>query len=201
MSGGRGALEFLRERAEDTADALQDMLERSGTGVHLPGLAALSTTSGARRRDRYLDTGLDKLSQIGPNLASTNVALQIEGLRRVVALISKGRDASDFLPGALKLTSSPSLEVRRLVYVVILQYAQHSPEAEELTLLSINSFQRDATDSSPLVRGMAIRVLTGLRNRMANSIVELSVRKAALDTSAYARKVTALALPRCIEYV
>lgn len=201
MSGGRGALEFFRERAEDTADALQDMFERSGAGVHFPSLAALGTASGARRRDKYLDTGLDKISQIAPQLASTNVVSQIEGLRRVVALISKGRDASAFLPGALKLTSSPSLEVRRLVYVVILQYAQHSPEAEELTLLSINSFQRDATDSSPLVRGMAIRVLTGLRNSMANSIVELSVRKASRDTSAYVRKVTALSLPRCIEYV
>ncbi len=114
-------------------------------------------------------------------------------------MISKGRDASRFLPGALKLTSSPSLEVRKLVYIVILQYAQHSADSEDLTLLSVNSFQRDSMDSSPLIRGMAIRVLTGLRSQMVASIVELTVKRATRDSSAYVRKVTALALPRCVE--
>lgn len=114
-------------------------------------------------------------------------------------MISKGRDASSFLPGALKLTSSASLEVRKLVYIIILHYAQHSSDSEDLTLLSVNSFQRDSMDPSPLIRGMAIKVLTGLRNSMVNSIVELSVKRAVRDSSAYVRKITALALPRCVE--
>jgi AP-3 complex subunit beta len=114
-------------------------------------------------------------------------------------MISKGRDASQFLPGALKLTSSPSLQVRKLVYIIILHYAQHSSDSEDLTLLSVNSFQRDALDSSPLIRAMAIRVLTGLRNQLVSSVVELSVKRAVRDSSPHVRKVTALALPRCVE--
>jgi AP-3 complex subunit beta len=44
-----------------------------------------------------------------------------------------------------------------------------------LLLLSINTFQKDLADSSPLIRGMAIRVLTSIR---LNIIQGMSVHNA-----------------------
>ncbi|KDN39615.1 ARM repeat-containing protein [Tilletiaria anomala UBC 951] len=206
-SNSRSAASYFQERAEDAADALRDLIGRStgglaGAGSSSGGRGAAAAFGGGTSSSRYLDIAEEKVALIGAQINATSTDVQLDGLRRIVAvrMISIGRDASSFLPGALKLTSSSSLEVRKLVYIIILTYARSSVEAEDLTLLSINSFQRDSMDSSPLIRGMAIRVLTGLRNPLVHAVVEMSVRRAARDSSAYVRKITALALPRCVDF-
>lgn len=52
--------------------------------------------------------------------------------------MSRGRDLSSFLPSVIKSISSSNLEIRRLVYAVLLKYAEKEPD---VALLSINSFQ------------------------------------------------------------
>lgn len=75
-------------------------------------------------------------------------------------MISKGRDMSAFFPQVVKQVASPSVEIRKLVYIYLLRYAETN---SDLLLLSINTFQRDLADHSPLIRSMAIRVLTSIR--------------------------------------
>lgn len=55
-----------------------------------------------------------------------------------------------FFPSVVKLVASPSLEIRKLVYIYLLH---HSPYDPDLALLSINTFQRDlSSDPNPLIR-------------------------------------------------
>jgi AP-3 complex subunit beta len=94
----------------------------------------------------------------------------------------------------VKNVASPNLEVRKLVYIYLLRYAEQEPD---LALLSINTFQKDLNDPNPLIRAMALRVLSGIKVSMIGSIVVLAIRKCAADPSPYVRKAAAYAIPKC----
>jgi len=169
------ALAYLTERGEDALYAVKGML--GGTGS-----------------SRYLDTGEDKLAVVQAQLESSQDVERLEGLKRVVAMISKGRDATPYLASVFKLSSTTSLEIRKLVYIIVLRYASAHPD---LALLSINSFQRDLSDPNPLIRGMALRALIGLRLKVVSAIVLLAVSKATRDAHPYVRRIAAFSLPTC----
>jgi AP-3 complex subunit beta len=122
-------------------------------------------------------------------------------MKWLLACISKGRNVSDFYPHVVKLVGSPSLEVRKMVYMYLVQYADHDASTRELSLLSINSFQRGLTDNEQLIRALALRVLSSIRVSDVMQIQILAVQKAANDKSPYVRKCAANALaklsPRC----
>lgn len=54
-------------------------------------------------------------------------------------MIAKGRDASDLFPAVVKNVVSKNIEVKKLVYVYLVRYAE---EQQDLALLSISTFQR-----------------------------------------------------------
>ena len=111
-------------------------------------------------------------------------------------LISRGRNVSEFFAQVVKNVASQNLEIRKLVYIYLLRYAEQEPD---LALLSINTFQKDLTDPNPLIRSMALRVLSGIKVPMIGSIVVLAIKKCAADISPYVRKAAALAIPKCYE--
>jgi AP-3 complex subunit beta len=59
------------------------------------------------------------------------------------------RDVSQYFPDVVKNVIVESMEVKKLVYMYLVAYAQLKPE---LALLSINSFQKDLSHSSQRVR-------------------------------------------------
>ncbi|KAF8523405.1 Clathrin/coatomer adaptor, adaptin-like protein, partial [Gautieria morchelliformis] len=77
--------------------------------------------------------------------------------------------------------------IRKLVYIYLLRYAEHEPD---LALLSENTFQKDLADPNPLIRTMALQVLSGIKVAMVGSIVALRIKKCAADPSPYVRKAT-----------
>jgi AP-3 complex subunit beta len=115
-----------------------------------------------------------------------------------VQLISKGRNVSEYFAQVVKNVASQNFEIRKLVYIYLLRYAEQEPD---LALLSINTFQKDLTDPSPLIRAMALRVLSGIKVPMIGSLVVLAIKKCAADMSPYVRKGAALAISKCYECV
>lgn len=115
-----------------------------------------------------------------------------------VQLISKGRNVSEFFAQVVKNVASHNLEIRKLVYIYLLRYAEQEPD---LALLSINTFQKDLSDPNPLIRAMALRVLSGIKVPMIGSIVMLAIKKCAADISPYVRKAAALAIPKLYQSV
>lgn len=168
------AIAYLTEAGEDALHAVKGAI---GTGSA-----------------RYLDMSDEQPEKLRKQLESTHDDERLEGMKRVVAMISKGRDATPYLASVFKLSSVTSLEVRKLVYLVVLRYAPLHPD---LALLSINSFQRDLADPNPLIRGMALRALSGIRLKVVAGIVLLAVGKATRDPHPYVRRVAAFALPKC----
>lgn len=65
--------------------------------------------------------------------------LKLEAMKRIIGMVAKGRDASDLFPAVVKNVVSKNLEVKKLVYVYLVRYAE---EQQDLALLSISTFQR-----------------------------------------------------------
>ncbi|GAU29397.1 hypothetical protein TSUD_32040 [Trifolium subterraneum] len=130
---------------------------------------------------------------IAPLLDSKFDSEKCEALKRLLALISQGFDVANFFPQVVKNIASQSLEVKKLVYLYLLHYAEKRPNE---ALLSINYFQKDLGDTNPLVRAWALRAMAGIRLHAIAPLVLVAVGKCARDPSVYVRKCAANALPK-----
>lgn len=126
-------------------------------------------------------------------LDSNKDSLKLEAMKRIIGMVAKGRDASELFPAVVKNVVSKNIEVKKLVYVYLVRYAE---EQQDLALLSISTFQRALKEPNQLIRAGALRVLSSIRVAMIVPIVMLAIRDAAADMSPYVRKTAAHAIPK-----
>jgi hypothetical protein len=117
-------------------------------------------------------------------------------MKLLLAMLSKGKDVPEFFPDVVKNVVVKSIEVKKMVYIYLVHYADFNDSCREMALLSINSFQRDMSGTNPLIRGLALRVMTSIRVLDIIQIQLLAVRKCATDSSPYVRKCAANAIPK-----
>uniref|UniRef100_A0A1B6FZ03 AP-3 complex subunit beta n=1 Tax=Cuerna arida TaxID=1464854 RepID=A0A1B6FZ03_9HEMI len=120
-------------------------------------------------------------------------SLKLEAMKRIIGMVAKGRDASDLFPAVVKNVVSKNIEVKKLVYVYLVRYAE---EQQDLALLSISTFQRALKDPNQLIRASALRVLSSIRVPVIVPIVMLAIKDSASDMSPYVRKTAAHAIPK-----
>ncbi|KAK0659087.1 AP-3 complex subunit beta-2 [Lasiodiplodia hormozganensis] len=118
----------------------------------------------------------------------------LEGLRRVISMAYHNQHTLPFFSAVIKNIASPNIEIKKLVYIFLLHHAESEPDT---ALLSINTIQKSLSDSSPQVRALALRVMSGIRVPVISQIVSLGIKKGAGDMSPYVRKAAALAIPKC----
>lgn len=112
--------------------------------------------------------------------------------------MSRGTDVSQYFASVIQLIASPNLEIKKLVYVYLLRYAESNPD---LALMSINTIQKSLSDKNQIVRGMALRVISGIKVPLISGIVVLAIRRSITDSSTFVRKTSAIAIIKCYEYV
>lgn len=72
-----------------------------------------------------------------------------------------GKDVSSLFPDIVKCMYTTSLELKKLVYLYIINYAKSKPD---LTILAIQTFRTDATNkTNPLLRALAVRTMGCIR--------------------------------------
>uniref|UniRef100_A0A8C7L1Y0 AP-3 complex subunit beta n=1 Tax=Oncorhynchus kisutch TaxID=8019 RepID=A0A8C7L1Y0_ONCKI len=108
-------------------------------------------------------------------------------------MIARGKNASDLFPAVVKNVACKNIEVKKLVYVYLVRYAE---EQQDLALLSISTFQRGLKDPNQLIRASALRVLSSIRVTIIVPIMMLAIKEAASDMSPYVRKTAAHAIPK-----
>lgn len=123
-------------------------------------------------------------------------AEKLEAMKALLASISKGEDVSMFFADVVKNVIVASVEVKKLVYMYLVHYADANSQCRELALLSINSFQKDLADANQLIRALALRVMTSIRVRDILQIQLIAIRKCTADSSAYVRKCAANAISK-----
>uniref|UniRef100_A0A8C9WQK3 AP-3 complex subunit beta n=1 Tax=Scleropages formosus TaxID=113540 RepID=A0A8C9WQK3_SCLFO len=124
-------------------------------------------------------------------LDSNKDSLKLEAMKRIVAMMARGKNASDLFPAVVKNVACKNIEVKKLVYVYLVRYAE---EQQDLALLSISTFQRGLKVG--LIRASALRVLSSIRVTIIIPIMMLAIKDAASDMSPYVRKTAAHAIPK-----
>ncbi|XP_055829161.1 AP3-complex subunit beta-A isoform X2 [Solanum dulcamara] len=161
-------------------------------GATADSLSKASTLMFRIGTDAHLYDDPDDVN-IAPLLDSKFDSEKCEALKRLLALIAQGCSVSNFFPQVVKNVASQSMEVKKLVYLYLLHYAEKRPNE---ALLSINCFQKDLGDPNPLVRAWALRTMAGIRLHVIAPLVLVAVGKCARDPSVYVRKCAANALPK-----
>lgn len=126
-------------------------------------------------------------------LDSNKDNLKLDAMKRIVGMIAKGKNASDLFPAVVKNVVSKNVEVKKLVYVYLMRYAE---EQQDLALLSISTFQRALKDPNQLIRASALRVLSSIRVPIITTIMMLAIKEAVSDMSPYVRKTAANAITK-----
>jgi vesicle coat complex subunit len=62
--------------------------------------------------------------------------------------MSRGTDVSSYFASVIQLIASPNLEIKKLVYIYLLRYAESNPD---LALMSINTIQKSLSDKNQIV--------------------------------------------------
>lgn len=108
-------------------------------------------------------------------------------------MVAKGKDVSELFPAVVKNVAVKNLELKKLVYVYLVRYAE---EQQDLALLSVSTFQKALQDPNQLIRASALRVLSSIRVPMITTVMLLALKQCVRDMSAYVRKVAAHAIPK-----
>ena len=108
-------------------------------------------------RDRSPRQIEEERRELDKALRSSNAREKLDGLKRLIGMMSTGRDVSTFFAAVVMNLAQDSFEVKVLVYIYLVRTAEQ--KADE-ALLSINSFQKDLAHPNPRVRALALRLTT-----------------------------------------
>lgn len=141
----------------------------------------------------FFSSDVRKHEDLKNMLDSSKDGLKLEAMKRIIGMMAKGKDASELFPAVVKNVVSKNIEVKKLVYVYLVRYAE---EQQDLALLSISTFQRALKDPNQLIRASALRVLSSIRVPVIVPIMMLAIKDAVNDMSPYVRKTAAHAIPK-----
>lgn len=108
-----------------------------------------------------------------------------------------GKDVSQLFTHVLKCVETEDLELKKLVYLYIINYSKAQPE---LALMAINTFRKDSTEKvNPLVRSLAVRTMgcIGIEEMLEYLLGPLG--EAMNDENDYVRKTAALCVAKVYE--
>jgi AP-1 complex subunit beta-1 len=93
----------------------------------------------------------------------------------------------------LNCVQTNNIELKKLVYLYLINYAKTQPE---LTLLAVNTFVKDASDPNPLIRALAVRTMGCIRvDRITEYLCE-PLSRAIRDEDPYVRKTAAVCVAK-----
>lgn len=127
---------------------------------------------------------------------SANIQDHETGMKLLLGMMSKGLDVSQYFAFVVNQVASTDAVTRQLAYIYLNHYAEENPET---AILSLNTFQKSLTDSDPIVRASALRVMSSIRSKESLPSVRAAVKQVINDTSPYVKKAAALAMIKASE--
>ncbi|KAJ1973877.1 hypothetical protein H4R35_003889 [Dimargaris xerosporica] len=118
-------------------------------------------------------------------------------LKKVVANMTMGSDMSPLCTEVVACMTIPNLEVKKMVYLYLVNYGRNRPEIANLAL---HHMLRDSDDHNPLVRAQAIRTMSYLYvDRVIDALCD-PLRHSLKDRDPYVRKTAALCVVKLCMY-
>ncbi|KAJ3216080.1 hypothetical protein HDU67_009960 [Dinochytrium kinnereticum] len=119
-----------------------------------------------------------------------------ETVKKVIANMTIGKDVSSLFADVVKNMQTEDLELKKLVYLYLINYAKSQPE---LVILAVNTFVKDTDDINPLIRALAIRTMGCLRVEKIIDYLLEPLKKGLKDEDPYVRKTAALCVAKLFD--
>ena len=108
-----------------------------------------------------------------------------------------GKDVSSLFFPVLKCVETNSLELKKLVYLYIINYAKSQPD---LAVLAVNTFRKDARERiNPLIRGLAVRTMGCIGVETIIDYLYDPLKDSMNDEDPYVRKTAAICIAKLYE--
>lgn len=134
-----------------------------------------------------------EMHELRLELHSTDRAVKVDAVKKVIASMTVGKDVSMLFTDVLNCVQTGNIELKKLVYLYLINYAKTQPE---LTLLAVNTFVKDASDANPLIRALAVRTMGCIRvDRITEYLCE-PLSRALRDDDPYVRKTAAVCVAK-----
>lgn len=119
-----------------------------------------------------------------------------EAVKKVIAAMTVGTDVSMLFTDVLKRMQTADLELKKLVYLYIMNYAKSKPD---LAILAVNTFKRDTRDKNALIRAMAVRTMGCIRVEKITEYLTTPLRQTLKDSDPYVRKTAAVCVAKLFD--
>ena len=127
-------------------------------------------------------------------LNSMKLSRQKDSMKQIIASMTIGKDVSKLFPDVVKLIRTKNIELKKLVYLYLINYATVKPD---LIFLAVAAFHSDARDgATPLIRGLAIRTMGCIRVPEIVSYLCETLSYCIKDKDAYVRKTAAMCVSK-----
>jgi AP-1 complex subunit beta-1 len=134
-----------------------------------------------------------EMHELRMELHSTDRLIKVDAVKKVIASMTVGKDVSMLFTDVLNCVQTGNIELKKLVYLYLINYAKTQPE---LTLLAVNTFVKDASDPNPLIRALAVRTMGCIRvDRITEYLCE-PLARALRDDDPYVRKTAAVCVAK-----
>ena len=135
-----------------------------------------------------------EVSELQDGLNSLKPEVMREAVKQVIATMTYGKDMSVLFPHVVKCMETTSIELKKLVYLYIINYARSKAD---MTIMAINTFRKDAHEhSSPLLRALAIRTMGCIRIEKITEYLCESLKDTLGDSDPYVRKTAAMCVAK-----
>lgn len=135
-----------------------------------------------------------EINELRIELLSVKIAKKKEALKKVIACMTLGKDVSQLFTDVLKCMDTPNIELKKLVYLYIINYAKSQPD---LAILAVNTFRKDARErSNPLMRGLAVRTMGCIGVESIIDYICEPLKDALNDEDPYVRKTAAISVSK-----
>lgn len=108
-----------------------------------------------------------------------------------------GKDVSALFFPVLKCVETSNLDLKKLVYLYIINYAKSQPD---LAVLAVNTFRKDSRERvNPLIRGLAVRTMGCIGIETILDYMTDPLKESMNDEDPYVRKTAAMCVAKIYE--
>lgn len=137
-----------------------------------------------------------EINELREELETGKEDRQKSAVKKIIAAMTVGKDVSSLFPNVVKCMASTDLELKKLVYLYIMNYAKSEPD---LAILAVNSFVLDSQSPSPLIRALAVRTMGCIHVPRITEYLCQPLHKCLRDTDPYVRKTAAICVAKLHE--
>ena len=143
---------------------------------------------------KYFQNRNPEDAELQEGLNSLKLEKQKDAMKQIIASMTIGKDVSKLFPDVVKIIRTKNIELKKLVYLYLINYAKIKPD---LIFLAVAAFHSDAKEgATPLIRGLAIRTMGCIQVPEVVTYLCETLTYCFKDKDPYVRKIAALCVPK-----